>query len=384
MLVDFAAYQGAGNNGQRRKHYVAYLTRPSPRGEPKISRLDLGSAVPVDAAINELRRLMYQGLVAPARLAPPLAKLNRLLGTPLADAIAMTGGTKLFLCPDSLLAQLPFELLPHAKGHWVDAYQISYLGSARELRRLAADAPVAKPGPALLVSQPLSGPQQPGRPLQFIPLASGDQDPAGMMKALGRGTQRLAGERATEANLKAVRAPRVLHLSTHAYYLGDPLEKGNPRQLLYNAPADLQPVRSNPLLRCGLALAEANAAKHTPFGPANEGLFTGLEAAQLNLHGTELVILSACESGVGDDHPGEGAMSLRRAFRVAGAESVLASHWPVSDEATNELMTHFLKHWRAGKPRDEALRAAQQTLRKSEDWSSPYFWAAFTLMGEWR
>ena len=77
-------------------------------------------------------------------------------------------------------------------------------------------------------------------------------------------------------------------------------------------------------------------------------------------------------------------MSLRRAFTIAGAESVLASHWPVSDQATGQLMTEFMRRWRAGTPRSQAWREAQLGLLRSKDFSSPYFWAAFTLTGQWR
>jgi CHAT domain-containing protein len=94
----------------------------------------------------------------------------------------------------------------------------------------------------------------------------------------------------------------------------------------------------NPLIRCGIALAGANCfSKSEIRNPKSEieedGLLTGLEASLLNLQGTELVIVSACESGTGEIKIGEGVMSLRRAFRIAGAETVLASHWPVSDKA---------------------------------------------------
>jgi CHAT domain-containing protein len=77
-------------------------------------------------------------------------------------------------------------------------------------------------------------------------------------------------------------------------------------------------------------------------------------------------------------------MSLRRAFRIAGAETVLASHWPVSDKATGRLMTEFMRRWRSGEPRATAWREAQLALLRSPDFSSPYFWAAFTLTGQWR
>jgi len=109
-----------------------------------------------------------------------------------------------------------------------------------------------------------------------------------------------------------------------------------------------------------------------------------LEASLLNLRGTELVILSACESGSGEVKIGEGLMSLRPAFTIAGAESVLASHWQVNDAATGRLMTEFMRRWRAGTSRAQAWREAQLGLLRSKDFASPYFWAAFTLTRQWR
>jgi CHAT domain-containing protein len=94
--------------------------------------------------------------------------------------------------------------------------------------------------------------------------------------------------------------------------------------------------------------------------------------------------LSACDSGTGEVMTGEGMMSLRRAFRIAGAQTVLASHWNVSDKATSQLMMEFMRRWRSGEPRDKAWREAQLFLLHSKDFSNPYFWAAFTLTGQWR
>ena len=111
---------------------------------------------------------------------------------------------------------------------------------------------------------------------------------------------------------------------------------------------------------------------------------TGLEASLLNLQGTELVILSACDSGTGAVKIGEGVMSLRRAFRIAGAQSVLASHWNVSDKATGRLMAEFMRRWQAGEPRAKAWREAQLSLLHSQEFANPCFWAAFTLTGQWR
>ena len=80
----------------------------------------------------------------------------------------------------------------------------------------------------------------------------------------------------------------------------------------------------------------------------------------------------------------EGMMSLRRAFRIAGAQTVLASHWKVSDKASSQLMTEFIRRWRSGERRAKAWREAQLSLLRSKEFSNPYFWAAFTLTGQWR
>jgi CHAT domain-containing protein len=140
----------------------------------------------------------------------------------------------------------------------------------------------------------------------------------------------------------------------------------------------------NPLVRCGTALAGANHASQITNALAEDGVLTGLATSLLNLQGTELVILSACDSGAGEVKSGECVMSLRRAFRIAGAQTVLASHWKVSDKATSQLMTEFMRRWRAGEPRAQAWREAQLSLLQSKDFASPYFWAAFTLTGQWR
>jgi CHAT domain-containing protein len=213
---------------------------------------------------------------------------------------------------------------------------------------------------------------------------------------LGEGTILKVGPDARESELKAAVSPHVLVLATHGFFFSD-------RDILHtNSPLGIVLARSaarqrsfgeewdNPLMRCGIALAGANRAFAMTNSVGEDGLLTGLKASQLNLHGTELVILSACESGAGEVSIGEGVMSLRRAFRIAGAETVLASHWKVSDRATTMLMTEFIRRWRAGEPRAMAWRDAQLDLLhtkgkgEGEDFSNPYFWAAFTLTGQWR
>jgi CHAT domain-containing protein len=226
------------------------------------------------------------------------------------------------------------------------------------------------------------------RASKFTPLAGAEHESKNVAGLLGGDCVLRLGKDAREAELKAARSPRVLHLATHGFFLSD-LEFKDTNSLSAGLWQQNFPARTkendweNPLVRCGIALAGANHARQITNAVAEDGLLTGFEASLLNLQGTELVILSACDTGSGEVKIGEGVMSLRRAFRIAGAESVLASHWTVSDKATTQLMTEFMRRWRSGEPRAQAWREAQLSLLHSKDFSNPYFWAAFTLTGQW-
>jgi len=234
------------------------------------------------------------------------------------------------------------------------------------------------------------------RGLKFNPLPGSGIEATDVAKLLGTDASLRLGADAREAELKAAVSPRVLHLATHGFFLSDQelrhTNSGGADLLVGLDARQRVPTRNdleNPLVRCGIALAGANHARQITNAIAEDGLLTGLEASLLNLQGTELVILSACDSGTGEVKIGEGVMSLRRAFRIAGAESVLASHWPVNDEATQLLMTEFMRLWHAEhKPRVQAWREAQLFLKSQRSkngisFSNPYFWSAFTLTGQW-
>jgi CHAT domain-containing protein len=135
----------------------------------------------------------------------------------------------------------------------------------------------------------------------------------------------------------------------------------------------------NPLLRSGLALAGANERK----GEKDDGILTALEASGLDLWGTKLVVLSACETGVGEVKNGEGVYGLRRAFVLAGTESLVMSLWSVSDLVTRELMTGYYKNLKHGMGRGEALRQIQLEMLKKPNRRHPFYWAGFIQLGEW-
>jgi CHAT domain-containing protein len=164
------------------------------------------------------------------------------------------------------------------------------------------------------------------------------------------------------------KAPTILHLATHGLYLSaDPTNK---RDTVYG----------EALMRSGLALAGANGlweAKKRQRSD-NDGLLTAYEVADLDLSKTRLVVLSACESALGDVEGAEGVYGLQRGFRIAGAEKMIISLWPVNDEKTRQLMIFFYTNLKAGQEVRTAFRKAQLMLQQEA--SDPTFWAAFVLI----
>jgi CHAT domain-containing protein len=190
-----------------------------------------------------------------------------------------------------------------------------------------------------------------------------------------------SGRAGNEESFKALDGARiaVIHLATHGFFLED-IEKN------YEALERMQRLgggggqkAENPLLRSGLILAGANLAWQ---GEALEGVEDGIlsadEIARLNLTGTRLIVMSACQTGLGDVNNSEGVFGLQRAFKLAGVETLIMSLWEVDDEATAELMTIFYEQWLSGKTKQESFKEAQRQIRAKH--TQPFYWAAFVLM----
>ncbi len=188
--------------------------------------------------------------------------------------------------------------------------------------------------------------------------------------------QLFLGREALEEELKSVQSPRVLHIATHGFFLDD-VDEGNDLQL----GIETAQSKKNPLLRSGLLLAGAEeTVKGNYYNQTENGIFTAYEAMNLQLNGTELVVLSACETGRGELRSGEGVYGLQRSFQIAGAEALIMSLWKVNDDATQMLMTQFYQNWLQGKSKKEAFTNAQ--LRVRETYDHPYYWGAFVMVGE--
>jgi CHAT domain-containing protein/Tfp pilus assembly protein PilF len=188
---------------------------------------------------------------------------------------------------------------------------------------------------------------------------------ASILDAGGWEVKSHTGAGALEQNIKESYKPRLLHIATHGFFQADTTNG------------------SSPLLRSGLMLTGAGS---TLKGEKNEtgedGILTAYEAMNLNLDNTDLVVLSACETGLGEIKNGEGVYGLQRAFKVAGAKTIIMSLWKVSDQATQELMVSFYKHWLSMQNigKRAAFLAAQKELKAK--YPNPYFWGAFVMVGE--
>jgi len=213
----------------------------------------------------------------------------------------------------------------------------------------------------------------------YFPPLPGTAEEASEIERLARNAIVLTGAQATEAALKQVSRPRVLHIATHGFFLnGAAAGVGEKERDLQKVPADGARIE-NPSLRSGLALAGANLRKSGD----DDGILTALEAAGLDLWGTKLVVLSACNTGVGDVRSGDGVYGLRRALVLAGSETQVMSLWRVSDRGTKELMVEYYKRLLRGEGRGEALRQVQLQMLKSKNRNHPYYWASFIQSGEW-
>ena len=191
------------------------------------------------------------------------------------------------------------------------------------------------------------------------------------------------GDNANEPNFKSLsgdRAPMVLHIATHGFYFAAPEQK---RKQPINKQGMENPFRyaDDPLLRTGLILSGANTVwtgGELPPG-VDDGILTAYEVSNMDLRKTQLVVLSACETGLGDIKGGEGVFGLQRAFHLAGAGSIMMSLWPVPDKETRELMEMFYTNWMTGMSLYDAFSESQKAMRNKYP-NNPEKWAAFVLV----
>jgi CHAT domain-containing protein len=401
-LVEWVQYQPFNAKATKKEpkwaepHYAAYILKTN--GE--LQWIDLGQAAPIDQNVTQFRKALQSNT---SNIKPIARKLDQQLMQPIR---AKLGGTRqLLLSPDSQLNLIPFAALVDEKNQYlVQNYDITYLSSGRDLLKLQSttasqkrQAPVIMADPdyqnpgAVTVAAAQAENNRSSRDLDlaFGPLPGTQAEAKELQKLLPK-SRLLTQTQATENALKQVTSPEILHIATHGFFLETDLEAAPPSSrtdrggidVVYKPGPSQKPQQTyeNPLLRSGLALAGANTRK----SGGEDGIFTALEAAGLNLWGTQLVVLSACETGLGDIANGEGVYGLRRAFVMAGSASQVLSLWKVDDEGTKDWMVAYYRRLLQKEGRGEALRQTQLQMLGSGSYGHPYYWAAFIPSGDWR
>ena len=206
-----------------------------------------------------------------------------------------------------------------------------------------------------------------------------------MLKPLGTSFEILSGTQASEESFKALSGQRksLIHIATHGFYYNseEADNLSDNMRLMFIGENRPRNVEDQSLLRCGLCFAGANqilSGESQPSDGQDDGILNALEIAQTDLRGLDLVVLSACQTALGDIAQGEGVFGLQRGFKKAGAQSILMSLWEVDNDATHLLMTEFYKGWTSGLSKYTALRQAQAVVK--EKYPDPKYWAAFILL----
>jgi len=411
-LIEFVLYRPFSLQGKITERigpprYVAYVLKR--QGPP--AWIDLGEAASIDNSVAELRKAL--STPQSTNVKQVARTLDEQIMRPVRKLLGET--RRVFLSPDSALNLIPFGALVDEQNRYlVENYSLTYLTSGRDLLRLQVKTD-SKQGPVVIANpqfDQISGVQSApsgdfgGRSVdftrvQFGPLKGTSEEAEALATILPNAKIFTEGE-ATEGALKRLTGPSILHVATHGFFLPDqPQETVAEVRGLGLAQRKASTMRrENPFIRSGLALAGANRRDGKD---GEDGILTALEASGLDLWGTKLVVLSACETGLGEVKNGEGVYGLRRALVLAGSESQVISLWQVSDEATRDLMVAFYERLQAGEGRTAALSAVQlEMLRSSDqtqtgesrgvrrgtvtkkDRSHPFFWASFIQSGDWR
>ena len=399
-------------------HYLTFVLHAG-KGD-RVGMIDLGDAHKIDMAIAGFKNKManikdIKGVKAieSSRLIYDLvfAPIKKELG----DV------REIFISPDGNMNLIPFEALQGPDGKFlIEEYTFNYLSAGRDL--LGFGQIREKGGKALLMGDPDfnmgtdekestlrklalrdagdTGPARRSKDMRgfhFTKLPGTGEEVEAIQALLGKDkTDIYKGREALEEILMRKGTPGILHLATHGFFLSDldlsglrDEEPGRGIQEVSMIPkASSKKVKiENPLLRSGIALAGANNALKAGDAEKSDGIVTAEKILGLKLRGTDMVVLSACETGLGEVKSGEGVFGLRRAFTQAGARSLVMSMWSVPDKETKELMVEFYRNIQSGKMnRCQALRQValkeMKIVKERYGSANPLFWGGFVFLGE--
>jgi tetratricopeptide (TPR) repeat protein len=400
-------------------HYIAFVLHAG-NGD-KVGMVDLGNAGEIDKEITRLKRNIFNLKdIKRTKAIKSSKRIYALVIKPLEKELGSV--KKVFISPDGNLNLIPFEILRSPDGKFlIENYTLNYLGAGRDI--LGFGEIKAKGNKALLIGDPDYdlGADEKDSTLRNLGLSKGiekainrrstdmrgfhfkrlpgtKEEVVAIHMLLGKESSELyTGKEALEELLRKEGRPSILHLATHGFFLDDlefeslrddPFDRGIQMASIATIQATDMKIRiENPLIRSGIALAGANHVLKTQDSEKSDGIVTAEKILGLRLRGTAMVVLSACETGIGEVKAGEGVFGLRRAFTQAGAKSLIMSMWSVPDKETKELMIQFYKNIQSGKMNScQALRQAalneRKIVEKRYGHTNPLFWGAFVFFGE--
>lgn len=406
VLVDFVAFK----EGETRKLLAGVLRKDG--GKPVLGFVSYPDLKLIQAKIVHYREAIQDETMEEEELHGIGQETYDLIWGPLVPSM---GDRKVvYVVPDDMLNILPFNALRNPDGEYLlKTLDLHMLSTSRDL--LPDGAEVAK-GDFLIMAGPnytsekvvaadvmtkVADKRSAGglqdtmrgfsggglRGLKFDPLPGAEKE--GKLISVTAKTKTdnntiLTEDAAQEQVVQSMTVPpKMLHIATHGFFLkADENLKKRLLTLQRGSNLHMPPPGDNPMLRAGLAFAGINSS--APFlgeiPTENDGVLTALEVLGLNLTGTKLAVLSACETGLGEIHEGEGVYGLRRAFQEAGVKTVISSLWEVSDAGTQALMTGLYSRVAEGQSVHDALLGSQRAMLESADWNYPYVWSAFMMV----
>jgi CHAT domain-containing protein len=322
---------------------------------------------------------------------------------------------RIYISPDGLLNQISFGTLVDDDGKFLnEKFELRYVSNTKDIFReydikslnkysvlignpnFSADTGVIERKRGNLINdrnmQKRSDPNRGLRsfdfksnPLTDLPGTKTEiENISGMLKRKNWNVNIYTEDEAIEEVVKNVKSPRILHIATHGFFLPEQDIDLNKQQVFSQVEdSKIFLAQENPMLRSGLFFSGANNLIKNE--EVDDGILTAYEAANIDLQGTEFVILSACETGLGDIKSGEGVFGLRRSFQSAGAESIIMSLWSVPDKETQEMMSLFYGKWLNGMDKYSAFHNAQNEMKKivKERYGKdiPFYWGSFVMVG---
>ena len=376
VLIELLRYSHYLGKTKSEMRYGAVVIPAS--GEPKWVPLGVAAEIEKDIALYQKS---VRGKTDEGTLGNVLKVLEERVWAPIEKALPVAS-TTVIVSPDGELSFVSFATLLTPDDRFVgEKYSISYVASGRDLLR--ESKPSGNPTTVVFAnpdfgSQAIAQPTASSSPvakrsletrdLQSIRLKAlpgTEAEAAALEKRAGKGVKVFLGPNATEAELRQVRSPRVLHLATHGFFLPE-VELGKQTNPMLQQASEIPKTKlENPMHRSGLALAGAQStlqawARGEVPPIENDGIVTAEEVGGLKLNGTWLVVLSACETGSGEARAGEGVMGLRRGFIQAGEQNLLMTLWPISDRITVEIMLDFYDAADKSNNAPEALAEVQR------------------------